>query len=1074
MIDKKKLFLASSEELAEDRSQFEIFINRKNKDWVRRGVFLEIVVWEDFLDAVSQTRLQDEYNKAVRESDIFVMLFCSKVGRYTEEEFEAAFGQFKVTDKPRIFTYFKKEQISIDSVDLADLTSLRDFQEKLKALGHYQTAYENIADLKFKLSRQLDKLAADGFIKLGAEQGGAPGVQAAVQPAVRSSASSAELRKSYLEWMSMRANDLPLFAGDSGKPVQLSSVYTALLTEARAVGEGLAQDAHAAQILSAAASGKRGLAGVGESGDADRQSALEALDQERCLVLMGGPGSGKTTFLNFVALCMAGEILGCAPKLEVLCSPIPPEPDEYRDPDESAKEPKPQRWSHDALLPVRVVLRDFAAALPPPGSRMTADALWNFIVGQLPERLRPWADELHAELLRKGGLILLDGLDEVPDALQRREQVKQAVQEFAGMHQACRFLVTSRTYAYQRQDWKLNGFAERELLPFTRGQIERFIDTWYGHMAQDLFRLTETDALARAEVLKRATRRAELAELAGRPLLLTLMARLQTKGGGSLPENREALYAQSVDMLLDEWEGLKLRRDRTTGQTIVEEPSLSEWLNASRGNIRRELDKLAYQAHLDQPTLVGTADIRQGDLIAALLAAGEERDTRPRRLEEYLRDRAGLLTSHGEGLYQFPHRSFQEYLAACHLVRFDYPDSLSQLGKSDPNRWREVLLLAAARFKDAPSSIWELVEELCAKDGAPAVDAPEPASEAQWGALLAGQVLLESGLARQDPGLQARHERKRRRVRDWQLCLLRSTRLPARERVLAGDLLAQLGETRAHLLEVDEMRFSAVPGGPFWMGEEGYDDGPLHRNSGLDRDYWIAHTPVTVAQFSQFVSASGYGEHHAKTLEGAENGPVTAVSWHDAQAFCRWLTKRWQKQLPQGWSVALPSEAEWEKAARGGEQLPVCVQVITPMQGFSVSTSELRDNALPQRVFPWGDEFSVEHANVDDSVGSTSAPGCFQLGRSPYDCEDMAGNVWEWTRSLWGADWAKPEFGYPYDPDDGKREALDAGNNVLRVVRGGSWLSVRLASRCAVRYGGGSRQSCQRPPRFSGGVAFVP
>ena len=205
-------------------------------------------------------------------------------------------------------------------------------------------------------------------------------------------------------------------------------------------------------------------------------------------------------------------------------------------------------------------LRDFAADLPPAGAPVTADLLWNFIVKQLPDQLKRYADDLQAELLRKGGLILLDGLDEVPEALLRREQVKQAVQEFAGVYRNCRFLVTSRTYAYQRQDWKLNGFAERELLPFTRGQIECFIDAWYAHMVQ-LFRLTQEDANARAEVLKRATQRSELSELAERPLLLTLMARLQTKGGGSLPENREALYAQSVDMLLDEWEGLKLRRD---------------------------------------------------------------------------------------------------------------------------------------------------------------------------------------------------------------------------------------------------------------------------------------------------------------------------------------------------------------------------------------------------------------------------------------------------------------------------------------------------------------------------------
>jgi hypothetical protein len=75
---KKKLFLASSAELSEDRKEFEIFVNRKNKDWVGKGVFLDLIVWEDFLDAVSKTRLQDEYNQAIRGCDIFVMLFFTK------------------------------------------------------------------------------------------------------------------------------------------------------------------------------------------------------------------------------------------------------------------------------------------------------------------------------------------------------------------------------------------------------------------------------------------------------------------------------------------------------------------------------------------------------------------------------------------------------------------------------------------------------------------------------------------------------------------------------------------------------------------------------------------------------------------------------------------------------------------------------------------------------------------------------------------------------------------------------------------------------------------------------------
>jgi hypothetical protein len=176
----KKLFLASSSELKHDREQFEIFINRKNNDWVAKGVFLQLVIWEDFLDAVSQTRLQDEYDKAIRDCDLFVMLFSTKVGQYTEEEFETAIGQFKSTSKPFVFTYFKDAEITVSSVNRKDLNSLLDFQEKLKALGHFYTVYKNIDELKFKFGQQLDKLVSNGFIEFARETGTAaapPNVQ---------------------------------------------------------------------------------------------------------------------------------------------------------------------------------------------------------------------------------------------------------------------------------------------------------------------------------------------------------------------------------------------------------------------------------------------------------------------------------------------------------------------------------------------------------------------------------------------------------------------------------------------------------------------------------------------------------------------------------------------------------------------------------------------------------------------------------------------------------------------------------------------------------------------------------
>ena len=162
---KYKIFLASSSELKSDRDQFEIFIGRKNIDWHDRGVFLELIVWENFLDAVAQTSLQEEYNKEIMKCDIFIMLFFTKVGKYTEEEFETAFGQFKATNKPLIFTYFKDAQISTGSIN-RDMVSLLNFKEKLGQLGHYYTIYKNIEELQFKFNQQLDKLSASDFIAL--------------------------------------------------------------------------------------------------------------------------------------------------------------------------------------------------------------------------------------------------------------------------------------------------------------------------------------------------------------------------------------------------------------------------------------------------------------------------------------------------------------------------------------------------------------------------------------------------------------------------------------------------------------------------------------------------------------------------------------------------------------------------------------------------------------------------------------------------------------------------------------------------------------------------------------------
>ncbi|MCY2990303.1 MAG: ADP-ribosylation factor-like protein, partial [Planctomycetota bacterium] len=158
-----KIFLASSAELKDDRDQFDLYFRQQNDHLKEQGVYLQIVRWEHFLDAVSKTRLQDEYNQSLRDCDIVVSLFKTKVGKFTEEEFDVAWETFKATDKPRIFTFFRDFQLSGDEIKAKqkDLDSLHAFQQKLSDLGHFHTKYNDAEHLKRQFRDQLVQL---GFL----------------------------------------------------------------------------------------------------------------------------------------------------------------------------------------------------------------------------------------------------------------------------------------------------------------------------------------------------------------------------------------------------------------------------------------------------------------------------------------------------------------------------------------------------------------------------------------------------------------------------------------------------------------------------------------------------------------------------------------------------------------------------------------------------------------------------------------------------------------------------------------------------------------------------------------------
>jgi formylglycine-generating enzyme required for sulfatase activity len=504
---------------------------------------------------------------------------------------------------------------------------------------------------------------------------------------------------------------------------------------------------------------------------------------------------------------------------------------------------------------------------------------------------------------------------------------------------------------------------------------------------------------------------------------------------GQLPEDRTEVYADAVDLLLRRWES------RVGGDEGVLERLDIPGLKMS--DLEAGLYDVAFRAHGGAEEAERTADIDEADLrkwLAPYLGGDwNEAGT----FVDYIRERAGLLVRHKTEAYTFPHRTFQEFMAACHLVGMgDYPRESAGLVEEDLSRWREVFVLAAghaARTHRLGQAVGA-VNTLC-PEGVDNVSGPNRSDF--WEAQLAGEALLEIGL------LGVRREAAGRavlgRVQDWLVAAMRARAiLEARERAEAGNVLAQLGDPRFredawYLPDEPLLGFVEIPEGPFTMGTREEEIPALMERYGGDREwyewetpqhrvelpaYYVARYPVTVAQFRAFAEDSGYEPRDSNSPRGMDNHPVVHVTWHDALAYCDWLTGKlcaWDKTpeplatllQEEGWVITLPSEPEWEKAARGPDGC----------------------------IFPWGNEADPERANYSDTgIGTTSAVGCFPDGASPYGVEDLSGNVWEWCRTKWESNY---EDYQGYD---------DLGGSDNRVLRGGAFLSDGSFVRCAFRY----------------------
>ena len=213
--------------------------------------------------------------------------------------------------------------------------------------------------------------------------------------------------------------------------------------------------------------------------------------------------------------------------------------------------------------------------------------------------------------------------------------------------------------------------------------------------------------------------------------------------------------------------------------------------------------------------------------------------------------------------------------------------------------------------------------------------------------------------------------------------------------------------------------FVKVPAGKFLMGSADKDKSASSGEKpqcivDLNYEYYIGRFPVTNEQYATYVETRE-DNHPVSGWKEKRAYPVVNVSWYDAMAYCQWLDGLLKAKLPPGLVLRLPTEAEWEKVARGEKGLK----------------------------YPWGDTFDKTKCNTrEGGKGGTNPVGDYSpQGDSPYGCADMSGNVWEWTHTIFAP--------YPYQVNDG-RENVDSGGN--RVRRGGSFYATERSARCAYRY----------------------
>ena len=996
-----RIFLSSPGDVQDERNLARQVLRRlENERTFRQRIELEEVSWDDPdqsrpLDAhLTPQQAIDRALGKPSDCDIVVVILWSRMGTPlpdqikkpdgstyrsgTEYEFLEAIASAEKTGKPSVWLYRRDEVPKLGMEDSEfdekrrQWVAVKEFFGKFKdpngslkrtvfpypAPSDFQDLFEgHLRDRISELLQEAGKL--DPANRSGRSEDGV--LERSAGRAPNSGIHPVELSR-YLQAAVAQCETLPIagFKTKARVAIRLDELYVPLraMVDNRFSGDSRFADAQDAEER---------LLGRGAPEIPLSEAFTAALERKRRgLVILGDPGSGKTTQLKRL-------LLAC-----------------FREGPESLGLPA-------ETVPVFLPLRDL---------RQLDQGVDAFIETSLANPHLAMDSGFGKRLLDRGQLLLLfDGLDEVSDPDQRAK-VSRWIEAVARNRPTCFPVVTCRFAGYS-DDARLGGesFLEMHVRPLTPDESGNFIRNWYRAVkaSQDSGPASQAEAEAEAARLIARLREPDyrstrMAEMTRNPLLLANLCLVHYDRKGELPKGRHELYDECIDVLLELWrrdhKGLGSRVPARIGKDVLGPVAL--WLHGEENRNRASLNEL-------RPVLD-----------PALAAAGWQGDAKD--FLTAVRDESGLLTGWSGDRYGFMHLGFQEYLAARELRRRIHREALAGAasitlgelaGHYGESWWQEVILLLLAEGDPAPlfapfmreaihqplfasdaSLLGLILEEAGEKTAAPfeawlrhAISQPVPHEQsAEWQRLLNVVYVLKQLMSQKalDELIDEVIGMARPGMRTW----------------LQQRFQQSLSEQAVRVTDAGGVEQVLIPGGEFMMGSprgQGRDsEYPQHEVS--IQSFYLGRYPVTNEEYGRFLQANTGNKEPAYWGDRRFNQarrPVVGVDWEDARRFCEWAGGR------------LPTEAEWEYACRAG------------------STTE----------YFWGDDDPATADTVGLGLAEDSAHTVGEKQPNPWGIYDMTGNEWEWQQDVWHDNYAgAPTDGSAWETGDSSRRVIRGGS----------------------------------------------